>query len=200
MAKLYDRVMARYETWAGPRRQALLAGLTGTVLELGPGTGVNFAHFPSGIRWMGVEPNPHMHAALAARAREHGFEADIQGVGVEGLAVGDASVDAVVCTLVLCSVPEPARTLAEVRRVLKPGGRFLFFEHVAARPGSVARRRQRWLRGIWRFCADGCTLDRESAKLIRAAGFSRVELEALQSPAGITPGFVASHVVGVGVN
>lgn len=196
MAKVYDRVMRDYEAWIAPRRRELLAGAYGTVLELGPGTGANFAYLPAGIRWIGLEPNRHMHPALSARAREHGVDAACRVAGAEGIEAEDASVDVVLSTLVLCSVPDPERTLAEIRRVLRPEGRFLFLEHVAAAPGSAVRRRQRLMRPIWRFCADGCTPDRETDDLIRSAGFARVDLEAFETPSSVTPAFVSPHVIG----
>ena len=197
MARLYDRVMARYEVWIAPRRSALLAGVSGTVLELGPGTGANFAYLPPGTRWIGIEPNPYMHAALRARARERGIDAECRVVAAEGMGVEDASIDVVLCTLVLCSVSDPERVLADIRRVLKPGGRFLFLEHVAAPPGTRTRRRQRLFRVPWRFCADGCTLDRETGVRIREAGFAHVEMDAFEAPGAATPRFVSPHVSGV---
>ncbi len=196
MALLYDRIMARYEVWIEPRRRALLSTVSGTVLELGPGTGANFAFLPPGVRWIGIEPNRHMHATLEARARACGIDAACLLVGAEHMEVADASVDVVLCTLVLCSVPDPRGVLADVRRVLKPGGRFLFLEHVAAPSGTFARRAQRLLRGPWQLCADGCTLDRETEAMIREAGFTGVDLERFEAPRDVTPAFVSRHVAG----
>ena len=106
----------------------------------------------------------------------------------------DASIDVVISTLVLCSVgPELNASLAEIHRVLRPGGRFLFLEHVAAPAGSLLRRVQRWVRPVWRGIADGCRPDQETGQAIEKTGFSRVEMERfrLQLP------LVSPHVSGV---
>ena len=104
-----------------------------------------------------------------------------------------------ISTLVLCSVPDPATVLEEIQRVLKPGGRFVFLEHVAAPRSSPLRRRQRMLRPLWQFCADGCTVDREIDALIRGAGFADVTIEAFDAPPEASPAFVSPHVSGVAV-
>ncbi len=198
MAKMYDKVTADYEEWIAPRKKELFRGLSGSVLEIGPGTGANFPYYDKSIRWIGLEPNEHMHAALRAKAKEHGIEAaEFRTVGAEGMDVPDASVDAVVCTLVLCSVPDPDAVLADVRRVLKPGGRFYVIEHVAAEPRSWRRRKQRIMRPVWQCFADGCTTDRDTASSLRNAGFSAVDLEAFETPQPVVPSWVAPHVMGI---
>ena len=196
-ARFYDRIAAKHEQLVGERRSALLASLTGTVLELGPGTGVNFRHLPRGVRWIGVEPNPHMHPFLLQRAQEAGVHAEIRGVSAERMEVEPESVDAVICTLVLCSVDDPAGTLADIRRVLRPGGRFVFLEHVGAPRGSALRLVQRLLRPAWGFLADGCCPDRDTADAIRAAGFSSLELEEFRLPRSMLP--VTPHLAGTAV-
>jgi len=126
----------------GGRKAALFANLEGTVLEIGPGTGANLSYYPQDIHWIGVEPNPFMHDYLREQAQTLGLTLDLRQGTAEDLGLADESVDAVVSTLVLCSVPEQARTLQEIRRVLRPGGRFLFVEHVAAPQGTWLRRVQ----------------------------------------------------------
>ncbi|MEP0547275.1 MAG: class I SAM-dependent methyltransferase [Rhodothermales bacterium] len=161
----------------GERKRALLGGLSGTVVEIGPGAGVNLPYYAAGVRWIGVEPNVHFHERLRRAAERHGIEADVLGGVAEHLPVPDASADAVVSTLVLCSVTDLDAALAEVRRVLKPGGRFVFVEHVAAPEGSLLRRVQRIVKPAWGVIADGCRPDRETGHVIERAGFADVQIE-----------------------
>src|SRR5690606_22821288 len=128
-----------------PYKRRLLAELHGDVLEIGPGSGPNFAYYAPDVRWVGVEPNPYMYPYLRASAVEQGRTIDLRTAYTEALAADDASMDAVVSTLVLCSVRDVRASLAEIRRVLRPGGRYVFIEHVAAPAGSGLRRWQNWL-------------------------------------------------------
>jgi ubiquinone/menaquinone biosynthesis C-methylase UbiE len=185
-APVHDRLVA-------DRKRALLGDLAGDVLEVGPGTGVNFAYFPSGVRWIGVEPNSHLRRQVAEAARRCGVRAAVRDGTAERLPVPDASVDAVVATLVLCSVRDLGEALREIRRVLRPGGRFVFVEHVSAPPGTWLRRLQRWIRPLWSLAAGGCRPDRDTLEAIRRAGFARVDAERFAVPAGI----VGPHVAGI---
>jgi SAM-dependent methyltransferase len=161
----------------GERKRRLFEGIRGRVIEIGPGTGGNFRYLPRGIEWAGLEPNPAMHRYLRRAARGAGIAVDVLAAAGEAMPVPDGSADAVVSTLVLCSVADPDRVLREVRRVLRPGGRFYFIEHVAAPHGSMLRKLQRLVRPVWRVLGDGCEPDRETACLIArefnasAAGF-----------------------------
>lgn len=141
------------------------------VLEIGAGTGANLAHYPRTIeRLVLTEPEEHMLARL--RRRPEAARAEIVRADSRALPFESASFDAVVSTLVLCSVPDPARTLAEVRRVLRPGGTFLFLEHVAA---EGAPRRLRWqarVEPIWRRLAGDCHLTRRTEAAIARAGLT----------------------------
>lgn len=161
----------------GTRKALLFADLPPQVVELGPGTGTNLKYFRPGTHLVAIEPNPHMHPALARVAAERGISLDVRARGAEATGLPSASVDAVVCTLVLCTVPDPAAALAEVRRILRPGGRLLVLEHVAAPPGTFLAGLQRLLRRPWRWTFEGCDLDRHTAEAISEAGFSGVELE-----------------------
>jgi SAM-dependent methyltransferase len=161
----------------GARKQALFADLPRQVVELGPGTGANLKYFRPGTHLVAIEPNPHMHAALARAAAARGVTLEVRATGAEATGLPSASVDAVVCTLVLCTVPDPAAALAEVRRILRPGGRLLLVEHVAARRGTFLAGLQRLLRRPWRWAFEGCDLHRHTAETIQAAGFTSVDLE-----------------------
>lgn len=164
-------------TRLGARKEALFADLPQQVVELGPGTGANMKYFRPGTHLVAIEPNPHMHPALARTAAARGVTLEVRATGAEATGLPSASVDAVVCTLVLCTVPDPAAALAEVRRILRPGGRLLLLEHVAAPRGTHLARLQRLLRRPWLWAFEGCDLDRHTVDTIRAAGFSGAELE-----------------------
>jgi SAM-dependent methyltransferase len=165
---LHDRLVA-------PIKRQLLSDLHGDVLEIGPGGGANFAYFAPDIHWIGVEPNPYMEQYLRASAQNRAI--DLRFGYSEALPVADQSVDVVVSTLVLCSVKDVDATLAEVRRVLKPGGKYVFLEHVAAPAGSGLRRRQEWIQPLWGFFSDGCHPERESWRNLEGAGFSHLEMK-----------------------
>jgi ubiquinone/menaquinone biosynthesis C-methylase UbiE len=150
-------------------RDALIAGLAGRVLEVGAGDGLNFEHYENAVTAVvALEPEPH----LRARAAERGVArvTVVDGVA-EQLPFPDASFDAVVACLVLCSVRSQALALSEIRRVLRPGGELRFYEHVAAR-GTVGRAVQHGLdrSGLWPRLAAGCHLTRDTETAIRDAG------------------------------
>jgi ubiquinone/menaquinone biosynthesis C-methylase UbiE len=176
MAAVYDRFCkGMEEAGLSDWRAALLRSLEGHVLEIGAGTGLNLPHYPDHLeRLVLTEPDPHMRGQLE---RKHGHRlggrVEFVGAPVEALPAEDASFDAVVSTLVLCSVPDPSRALREIHRVLKPGGSYVFLEHVAADPHEHAAR-LRWQRRIeplWKRVAGNCHLTRETEAHIRGAGF-----------------------------
>lgn len=177
------------------RKRALLSNLQGNVLEIGPGTGPNLAYYAPGIRWIGIEPNPHMHSYLRAEAARLGLAVDLRTGTAERLAAADAGVDAVVSTLVLCSVADLPGTLREIRRVLRPGGQFVFIEHVAARRGTGLRRRQSLIRPLWRVIGDGCHPDREIGAAIAQAGFAQVDYQDFTIPVPIVGPHIAGRAV-----
>ena len=148
-------------------------------------------------RWIGIEPNPHMHAELRAAAARRGIEAEFRTVTTDAMDVPDASVDGVVSTLVLCSVPDARRVARDIRRVLKPGGRFVFIEHVGARRGSLLRFVQTCVRPAWAYFADGCCPNRDLEDAIREAGFASVEVEPFALPRSAGPRIIEPHIAGV---
>ncbi|MEX1048365.1 MAG: class I SAM-dependent methyltransferase [Akkermansiaceae bacterium] len=175
----------------GQRKRRLFSGIRGRVVEIGPGTGINFPYFSRDITWTGLEPNPHMHRYLHQAAEAHGIAAEILTARAEAMPLPDVSADAIVSTLVLCSVQDPDAVLREVRRVLRPGGRFYFIEHIAAPRGSLLRGVQRFVRPVWRVIADGCHPDRETDRLI-AEKFDRPEIERFRVPLPV----VTPHISG----
>jgi SAM-dependent methyltransferase len=133
-----------------------------------------------------------MHPYLRATAAEHGLAVDLRLGQAEALPAADASLDAVVSTLVLCSVHDLQRTLAEVHRVLRPGGRFLFVEHVAAPEGSRLRIVQDLIRPPWQLFSDGCHPNRETGHAIEQAGFAEVQYELFTLPLPV----IGPHIAG----
>jgi SAM-dependent methyltransferase len=180
----------------GERKVQLFGRIPDTVVELGPGSGANFRYYPRGTRVIAVEPNPAMHRRMHAQARRYGIEIDLRKAGAEGIGVETGSADLVVSTLVLCTVRDPEKAVSEVRRALKPGGRFAFLEHVAAEPGTRMRKVQETMRRPWAWLGEGCQLNRDTAATIEAAGFSRLELERFHGPRR-TP--FEPHISGVAV-
>jgi len=200
MAKLYVAAQKKYEPYIADRKQRLFANLAGTVLEIGPGNGVNFAYLPDGVRrWIGIEPNPHMHEQLREAGAQRGIEADFRAVAAAGMEVDDESVDAVLSTLVLCSVPDPNAVVRDIHRILRPGGRFVFIEHVAAPRRSKLRHLQRFVKPLWWYFADGCCPDRELGEVIRRGGFADVHIDEFTVPKEVAPAVVSPHVAGVAV-
>jgi ubiquinone/menaquinone biosynthesis C-methylase UbiE len=191
----------RYERFIAGRKRRLLGGVGdgGTVLEIGAGTGVNIPYLPRSMaRYIAVEPNPYMHPHLLKMAREHSAAVDLRDRPFEEIQIPDASVDAVVCTLVLCSVADPALVLERIGRMLRPGGRFIFIEHIAAPPGTWLRAVQRSIRPLWRRLGDGCHPDRETANLIEERSdsgsgcFASLNLERFRAPLPM----VSPHIAG----
>ena len=176
----YDRGFKGAED-AGLRemRRQLLAQARGRVLELGAGTGLNLEHYPEETESLTlVEPDPHMTKQLRQKLTRSGRSAEISVVEAPGedLPFADAAFDTVAVTLVLCTVPDQAATLAEIKRVLAPGGQLLFLEHVRAHSPELAKWQDR-LQSPWCFLADGCRCNRDTVSAIGAAGFQLGEVE-----------------------
>jgi ubiquinone/menaquinone biosynthesis C-methylase UbiE len=182
-----------YDKIVGDRKRSLFANLQGKVLEIGPGTGPNLPYYPKDIHWIGIEPNPHMHSYLQKQAKKLGLNIDLRIGNAEWLDAEDNSIDTVISTLVLCSVPNIDYTLQAILRVLKPGGRFLFIEHVAAPKGTVLRQVQSAIRPIWKVIGDGCHPDRETLIALENSGFSSINYERFDSQLPI----VSPHIIGV---
>lgn len=178
LAAIYDRFMAKAERAAlGEWRRVLLAPLAGEVLEVGAGTGVNLAHYSAAVtRLVLAEPDPYMRRRLSVRAKEQG-RAEVVDAPAEKLPFADASFDVVVSTLVLCSVASLDGALAEMRRVLRPGGRLVFIEHVAAWDRPDRLKWQRRIEPVWKLFAGNCHLTRTTAEAIETAGFDLTEVK-----------------------
>ncbi len=177
-AALYDRgLKATEEAGLRETRREVLAGASGRTVDIGGGTGVNLDLFgPQVTELVLAEPDPHMLKKLRVKLAESGVEASAIQAPAESLPFADSSVDTAVFTLVLCTVPDPAAALAEAARVLRPGGKLLFVEHVRAREPSLARWQDR-LEKPWRFLADGCHCNRDTVATIEASAFAVEQLE-----------------------
>lgn len=179
----------------GETKRDLYATLSGRVLEIGAGTGVNFQYFPKGLEVTALEPNPYMHPYLQEAAQKAEVTVTVDGGVAETISADDNTYDAVVSTLVLCSVYEPRKVVEEVHRVLKPGGRYIFLEHVAAPPRTPMRYVQDFLQPIWTIVADGCHPNRETWRLLQETPFSSLDLTHQNVPFPLLP--VKPHIIGV---
>jgi ubiquinone/menaquinone biosynthesis C-methylase UbiE len=168
----------------------LLGRVRGRVLAIGAGEGENFGAWHPDVSWTGLEPDATRRAELATRAREWRHEAAPLDAVAEAIPLPDGSVEAVVGTYVLCSVTDLAAALAEVRRVLVPGGRVVFIDHVIAPTGTLKRAVQRIATPISRRVCHGCHWDRDPETALAAAGFVADEVRRLRvrsAPFGSVP-------------
>lgn len=171
-----------------------MGDLEGEVVEVGPGPGVNLGYYRDGVRWTGIEPNTFLHARIRHRASGLGIFTRLLAGSAERLDLPDGSADAVVGTLVLCSVGDQERALAEILRVLKPGGRYVFVEHVAAPPGTRTRRVQETWTPLLRRLPGVCSPNRETREATGRAGFGAVSDERFELPTAF--GIALPHIAG----
>jgi len=197
IAKSYDRAMCATEKrclrqW----RCELLQYATGEVLEIGAGTGINIPHYPTTVtRLILSEPDPQMRLKLEKRLAQHGNQQiDIMEWGADNIETDDHSFDTVVSTLVLCSVPDQAIALAELHRLLRPGGKLIFLEHVLSDHPPTQQWQHR-LEPVWSLCAGDCKLTRDTATAIETAGFTIDQLT--DAPMIGAPAFVSRTIRGI---
>src|SRR5215212_3894723 len=192
-AALYDPMAASAERrWMGERRRRLLAGARGAVLEIGGGTDANLAYYRDVDRVTVAEPDSFMRKRLGQKVAEVHVPVEVSDAGAEALPFPDGSFDTVVSTLVLCTVPDQESALDEVRRVLRPGGRLLFIEHVRA-AGSTGRWQDR-LEPLWGRLLGGCHPNRDTVLAIEEAGFEIETLESFHPPVFLSS--LTPHVQG----
>ena len=200
-ARFYDRMTASMErSGLGEMRRSLLGSASGRVLELGAGTGSNLEYYTGAVTELVLaEPDPHMAKILRERLQREGTAAGSPSVieaSAEELPFDDGSFDAVVATLVLCTVENPVRAVAEVRRVLVEGGRFLYLEHVRSSRRGLGRW-QDWLERPWGWVAGGCHPNRATDQLLAGAGFFIDSLERDKLPKA--PRLIRPMIRGVAV-
>ena len=191
-------VLSRHEPAEMRRhRVELLEGLSGRVIEVGAGTGSNFAHYPPAVQEvLAVEPEPY----LRERAREAAARAPVPITVLDGTAerlpAQDGSMDAAVACLVLCTVPDQAGALSELRRVLRPGGELRYYEHVRSHQPMVAASQRAVDRIFWPHAFGGCHTARDTPAAIREAGFA-LERQRRMWVSTVPVAFVvATHVIG----
>ena len=191
-AWLYDVAMRRVERRGlAELRRRIIGRAQGRTLEIGAGTGANLAFYPPTASPLTLtDPDPHKLRRLRRRAAQ---SARVVAANAQALPFDDGAFDTVVTTLVLCSVPNQADALAEVRRVLRPEGSLLFLEHVRSAEPHLAGRQDRW-RPMWRAVAGGCEPNRDTVTAIAAAGFVVTELWHARMPAA--PAIVRPLAVG----
>jgi ubiquinone/menaquinone biosynthesis C-methylase UbiE len=181
-AALYDRgLKATEENGLREMRRELLSEASGRTVDLGAGTGVNLDLYPEAVsELVMVEPDPHMIKQLRAKAAGRGG-IEILEASAQELPFADDSFDTAVFTLVLCTVPNPELALREAARVLKPGGKLLFIEHVRADEPGLAGWQDR-LEKPWRFLADGCHCNRDTVAMIESSPLTLEQVEQGQLP------------------
>lgn len=178
-AAFYDRQFRPLENrWLGQRRARLLGELEGEILEIGAGTGANLPHYRKASRVVAAEPDPAMRRRMSAKAGQATVPVEMRDTPAQPLPDPDGSFDAVIYTLVLCTVPDPGAALAETRRVLKPNGRLIVLEHVRA-DGRLATWQDR-LDMLWSRIGAGCHPNRDTRSAIEQAGFAFEHVEAFQ--------------------
>ena len=197
-ARFFDRFAARDKgRGEDALRGELLAGLTGTVVEVGPGNGINFEHYPSTVaELIAVEPEPYLRSRAQASAAAVGLDIRVLDGTASALPVADGAADAVVLAGVLCSVPDQPAALAEIRRVLRPEGQLRFYEHVRSRRRRFARY-QDAVALVWPRLMGGCEPNRESLAAIEAGGFAIERCRGFGFPSGARAYPVAPRVLGV---
>nr|WP_249066675.1 class I SAM-dependent methyltransferase [Halalkalibaculum roseum] len=170
----------------------MFSGLSGSVLEIGAGTGANFDYYPENLDLWMLEPSPYMRDYLHEKAVEVEQDVHIISGYAEEIPCQDNKFDAVVTTLVLCTVNDVEQSLSEIYRVLKPGGVFHFIEHVAASEQSWLRTLQNGITPFWKIMADGCHPNRETGEWIRKSGFMDIKLERIN----VSIPVVSPHIIG----
>ena len=196
-ARVSARLSPAMEEGIAEHRRRLLAGLRGTVVEVGAGDGMNFGHYPPEVdRVVAVEPEPHLRDLARGRAQQvSAFVEVVDGVA-EALPLADGSADAAVASLVLCSVADLDQALAELFRIVRPGGELRVFEHVRATT-PVLRAVQRLVDAtLWPVIAGGCHTSRDTAGAIRRAGFTSTRFDLVHFPDFRHPLPMSPHILG----
>lgn len=197
-ARMYARMATDFEAkGAAEHRDEALAGLSGRVVEVGAGTGINFSHYPATVtEVVAVEPEPYLRALAIDAATDAPVPVTVLDGHAERLPLEDASCEAGVASLVLCSVPDQAKALAELRRVIRPGGELRVYEHVRSDRSGFARA-QRTLDVVWPHVGGGCHASRATLDAIEAAGFEVETVRRFSFRPSLIVAPLAPHIVGI---
>lgn len=197
-ARVFGRLAAAGERYGlAEVRDRVLADATGRVLEVGAGSGANFAHYPAAVgQVVAVEPEPHLRELAERAARSAPVPVSVVDGVAEALPAGDGEFDTAVVTLVLCSVTDQARALRELHRVLRPGGRLIFWEHVRADGPPLSVVQDALDRTVWPLLGGGCHVGRDTVAAISAAGFTVERLQHSRLPDTRIPLPMAPHALG----
>jgi ubiquinone/menaquinone biosynthesis C-methylase UbiE len=194
-ARYYDRFMDRIDrAGAAEHRRRLVEETGGDILEIGAGTGKNLPFYGAAERVIALEPDPAMRARARQTARDVRIPVEVVEGDAMALPFPDASFDTVVFSLVLCTVPDLEQALTEAHRVLRPGGKLRFYEHVRAADPRVARWQDR-LERPWGWVGRDCHPNRDTTSAVAAAGFIVLSLEEFDFP--VMPVIVRPHVIGI---
>lgn len=198
---IFSRLYVRFAEEAADRgadehRAELLGGLSGRVLEVGAGHGPNFAHYPDAVESVvAVEPEEYLRSLATRTADRVPARVTVAAGVADALPLPDASVDAGIASLVLCSVPDLDRALAELHRVIRPGGELRFYEHVRSRSPTFAAV-QRAVDVVWPHVAGGCHAHRDTLGAIERAGFAVERVRGFRFHVSVVSAATAPHVVG----
>lgn len=197
-ARVYARVGAAAEKKGGAeRRDETLAGLTGSVIEVGAGTGLNFGHYPHSVtKVLAVEPEPLLRRMATDAAANSAVPVEVVDGVADALPAEDSSFDAGVASLVLCSVPDQSTALAELLRVIRPGGELRFYEHVRAESARFARF-QRAVDVFHPLIGGGCHVNRDTLGAIEDAGFVVEKVRRFRFTPCFLDQAIAPHVIGI---
>ena len=193
-AWLLAKNSSKHDNIIRQKKLELFNNINGTVLEIGPGTGINIHYFPDSINYIGIEPNRAMLTYLQKEIKQKGFSKyQIINSDAENLTIPDNSIDFVVSTYVLCSVKNINNVISEIKRILKPNGVFLFIEHIIAEKNTDLRKRQHLLKKLWDMIGNGCDLERDTLSFIKQVGFNKVEVINLNVS---TISILSPHIIG----
>lgn len=171
----------------GKAKRKLFKDHPSTVVEIGAGTGSNMRYYRKGTHLIAIEPNLHMHENLRLAAEKYEINLKIKSLIGEAIDLPDNSCEFVVSTLVLCTVKDPEMCVAQVKRILKPSGRFVFIEHVKAKEGTFLAWVQNLLHKPWYWFFEGCHTNRDTAYLLKTSGFSRITIKNYQQHSPFLP-------------
>jgi ubiquinone/menaquinone biosynthesis C-methylase UbiE len=191
----FEFIGKRAQKIEGPYRRRIADEARADVLEIGAGTGFNFPHYRSATRVVAIEPEAAMRSYASRRAKEAPVPVELRAGNAPDLDFPDDSFDTVIFSLVLCTIPDPARALREARRVLRPGGEIRFYEHVRSEEPWLAARQDRFLKP-WRWFNRGCHPNRDTVGEIERAGFRFAELERFDLNERGVPRIVRPHAIG----